>query len=107
MSKVTFHQPNGSAQTLEIDDGVSVMRAAVLGGVAGIIGECGGQAMCATCHVYVRGSQYALPSLSEDEDEMLDCAVAPRDPDRSRLGCQLVLHDGGSDLEVEVPAGQV
>ncbi|WP_442800067.1 hypothetical protein [Nocardia sp. NBC_01730] len=30
------------------------MHAAVHNGVTGIVGECGGQAMCATCHVLVR-----------------------------------------------------
>ena len=107
MPRIVFVAHDGVTRTVEEADGVSVMQAALNADITGIVGECGGSMMCATCHVYVRGSQYALPSLSEDEDEMLDCAVAPRDPDRSRLGCQLVLHDGGSDLEVEVPAGQV
>jgi 2Fe-2S ferredoxin len=60
--------------------------------------------MCATCHVYVRDEFLDdLPEMSEDEDEMLDEAAAPRDPVHSRLGCQLHLQDALSTLEVDVP----
>jgi len=73
MPTVTYTQPNGTQQTLQVEEGTTLMRAAVSNGIDGIIGECGGQAMCATCHVYVR-PEYAeaLPEISDDEDEMLD-----------------------------------
>ncbi|WP_033290722.1 2Fe-2S iron-sulfur cluster-binding protein [Amycolatopsis jejuensis] len=106
MPKVTFHRDGAPAETVAAEPGTSVMRAAVRIGVPGIIGECGGQAMCATCHVYVREPYLdALPGLSEDEDAMLDFTVAPRDPRRSRLGCQLPLGGALEELEVDVPAG--
>ncbi|WP_285485923.1 2Fe-2S iron-sulfur cluster-binding protein [Amycolatopsis taiwanensis] len=108
MSKVTFHHDGGLAEVVEAEPGISLMRAAVHNGVRGIIGECGGQAMCATCHVYVREPHLdALPGMSEDEDEMLDCTVAPRDDRRSRLGCQIALGGDLDEIEVDVPAGQV
>jgi 2Fe-2S ferredoxin len=108
MSKATFHHDGAEADVLEVEAGVSLMRAAVRGGVPGIVGECGGQAMCATCHVYVREPYLdALPEMSDDEDEMLDCAVAPRDDRRSRLGCQIVLGGDLEKIEVDVPASQV
>jgi 2Fe-2S ferredoxin len=63
--------------------------------------------MCATCHVYVRpDSLDGLPEISDDEDEMLECTAAPRDSERSRLGCQISCGERSS-LVVEVPAGQV
>ena len=46
-------QPDGTTRTIEVAAGTSVMQAAVGAGVRGIVGECGGSAMCATCHVYV------------------------------------------------------
>src|SRR3954453_1171879 len=97
MPQVTFHHDGGSADVLDVAAGTSLMRAAVREEVRGIVGECGGQAMCATCHVYVR-RQYldVLPEMSEDEDEMLEDTVASRDVRRSRLGCQVVV---GGDLE--------
>ncbi|WP_448620375.1 2Fe-2S iron-sulfur cluster-binding protein [Geodermatophilus sp. URMC 65] len=108
MPKVTFHHDGGNADVLDVEPGTSLMRAAVRNGVRGIVGECGGQAMCATCHVYVRDRYLdALPDISEDEEEMLDCTTAPRDADRSRLGCQVVVGADLDAIEVDVPASQV
>ncbi|NKX53202.1 2Fe-2S iron-sulfur cluster-binding protein [Arthrobacter mobilis] len=107
MAKISFHHGDGSTDVLEVEPGTSVMRAAVTNGVSGIVGECGGQAMCATCHVYVRQEYLdALPPVGDDEDEMLDCTVDER-TDRSRLGCQVKVGDGLEAIEVDVPESQV
>ena len=53
MPKVTYVHPDGAREVLDIPLGTSVMRAAILNGVDGIVAECGGEIMCATCHVYV------------------------------------------------------
>lgn len=108
MPKITYHHPDGNVDVIDADPGTSVMRAAVTNGVAGIIGECGGQAMCATCHVYVRPEYLdGLPEMGDDEDEMLDCTVGPRDDERSRLSCQLTVGEAFEELEVDVPDSQV
>ncbi|HLU54148.1 MAG TPA: 2Fe-2S iron-sulfur cluster-binding protein [Pseudonocardia sp.] len=112
MPKVIFHREDGSSDVVAVEAGSNVMRAAVQNGVAGIVGECGGQAMCATCHVYVREPYLdALPEIDEDEEEMLECTAAERDPRRSRLGCQLALGDAASggleEVEVDVPETQI
>ncbi|WP_037354629.1 2Fe-2S iron-sulfur cluster-binding protein [Amycolatopsis orientalis] len=107
MPKVTFHY-DGAASTVVAKDGSNVMRAAVENGVDGIVGECGGQAMCATCHVYVRAPYLSvLPPLSEEEDEMLECTAAERDGERSRLGCQLTLGGALEEIEVDLPETQI
>lgn len=107
MPTITYVQPDGAERVLDVEPTTSVMRAAVTAGVPGIVGECGGQAMCATCHVLVRPDALdALPAMGEDEDEMLECTSTPRDQARSRLGCQISC--GALDaLVVDVPAGQV
>ena len=107
MPTITYVQPDGTETVLDVEPATSVMRAAVTAGIAGIVGECGGQAMCATCHVLVRPEYLdSLPGLSEDEDEMLDCTATARDDARSRLGCQISC--GAEDaLVVDVPSGQV
>ncbi len=87
MPSIVFEQPDGSRRTVDAPSGTSVMKAAVATGVPGILAECGGQAMCATCHVYIQGDP-VLPAVSDEEDEMLDCASAPRLAS-SRLSCQL------------------
>src|SRR3954451_5732425 len=43
MPTVTFHHGAGSSDVLDVEDGTSLMRAAVHHGVRGIVGECGGQ----------------------------------------------------------------
>lgn len=107
MAEVIFHHSGRPDDVVSVADGTTVMRAAVGANVAGIIGECGGQAMCATCHVYV-ADEYLdrLPPIQEDEDEMLDETVEPRDPERSRLGCQIRLEGPLERLEVEVPGSR-
>ncbi|MEI4271198.1 2Fe-2S iron-sulfur cluster-binding protein [Klenkia sp. LSe6-5] len=108
MPTVTYHHDSGEPDVVDVDAGTSLMHAAVRHGVRGIVGECGGQAMCATCHVYVREPWLGvLPDVGEDEDEMLDCTTAPRDDDRSRLSCQLLAGPDLDGVEVDVPASQV
>lgn len=108
MPKIIFHRVGGETDIVEADEGVNVMRAAVENGVNGIVGECGGQAMCATCHVFVREPYLAkLPPIRDDEEEMLECTASPRDALRSRLGCQLTLDADLDEVEVDVPEFQV
>jgi 2Fe-2S ferredoxin len=108
MAKIRFHHSNGNTDVLEVPDGTSLMRAAVSNGVDGIIGECGGQAMCATCHVLVHDEYLGhLPSISEDEDEMLDCTATERDSERSRLGCQIEAGGQLDEIAVDLPESQV
>ena len=107
MAKVSFYQNNGSVDVVDVEPSVTIMRAAVLNGVPGIVGECGGQAMCATCHVYVREEYLdGLPAISEDEEEMLECTAEPRDATRSRLGCQLKAGEAFEEIDVDVPRSQ-
>ena len=107
MPTITYVQPSGEETTLDVEQETTLMRAAVSNGVEGIVGECGGQAMCATCHVYVNPEDAAsLPELSEDEDEMLDCTTAER-TEHSRLGCQVSLGGALQSIRVAVPSEQV
>lgn len=108
MSEITFVGGGGKTTTVEAKTGVSIMKAAVANSVPGIIGECGGQAMCATCHVYVRDEFLdALPPISDDEEEMLEEATAPRDEERSRLGCQLRAGTDFDCIVVDIPGSQI
>lgn len=104
MSKITYHHSDGRISTVEVPEGTSVMRAALMNSVQGIIGECGGQVMCATCHVYVRGGQ-ELAEMTEDEDEMLECTSEDR-RSNSRLACKLVAGRDFDELEVDLPTTQ-
>lgn len=107
MPRVTFEHPDGQRQTVDADPGDSVMRIATSNLVKGIIGECGGELICATCHVFVDPSWLrSLPPMSEIEREMLE--VASEEPTAySRLSCQIVLTDALDGLTVRIPDTQL
>lgn len=106
MPRVTYTSQDAKTTTLDIAVGTSVMQAAVFNGVDGIVAECGGSCMCATCHVYVREDQLALcPPLEGDEDAMLEGTASARLPN-SRLSCQLVVSEQMDGLVVTLPETQ-
>src|SRR5271155_939161 len=107
MPRVTYISQDEKAATLDIAVGTSVMQAAVFNGVDGIVAECGGSCMCATCHVYVREDQLAMtPPMQPDEDAMLDGTASPRRPN-SRLSCQLLMSPEMDGLVVTLPETQI
>jgi 2Fe-2S ferredoxin len=106
MPLVNLITSDGLATELDVPIGVSVMQAAVSAGVSGIVGECGGSAMCATCHVYVDGSfADQLPVVSPVESEMLDCTASERLP-ASRLSCQIKMTAALDGMTVRLPERQ-
>ncbi|OYD70991.1 2Fe-2S iron-sulfur cluster-binding protein [Rhodococcus sp. OK302] len=107
MPKITYIVDGQTAVTVDAAVGNSVMQVAVRNDVGSIVGECGGNAMCATCHVYVEeGPVDSLPAVSAAESEMLDCTLSPRESN-SRLSCQLPVTDLYDGLVVRVAQEQV
>ena len=103
---VTYVSPGGDREDVEDTAGTTVKDAAIEHGVDGIVAECGGNAMCATCHVYVDEAWAgALPERTEVEDELLDSTASPR-RDTSRLSCQLRMSDELDGLVVALPEQQ-
>lgn len=106
MTTITFIHPDSSAQSVDAEDGDSLMRAALTHGVDGIVAECGGNAVCATCHVYVdEGWLGKLEPVGEDEDALLDGTADERLPN-SRLSCQINISPALEGLVVRLPARQ-
>ncbi len=107
MPTVTFIAQDGTTTTAQEPDGTSVMRAGQNAGLSGIIAECGGSMMCATCHVYVAEPWAGrLPEMTATESEMLTMTVSERRPS-SRLSCQIVLCDALDGIVVALPDRQV
>ncbi|KRR20649.1 ferredoxin [Bradyrhizobium lablabi] len=106
MPSITFVHPDGRAQRVEASNGESAMQAATRQDVSGILAECGGNAMCATCHVYVDENWLArLPAIGDDEDALLDGAAAERQAN-SRLSCQIKLGAELDGLVLRLPERQ-
>jgi 2Fe-2S ferredoxin len=107
MPKVTYIHPDGGRDVLDVPVGTSIMQAAIANCIDGIVAECGGSMMCATCHVYVDPGQLdRLPPMSSIESDMLDQTACERRPN-SRLSCQLVATPEFEGLQVQLPDAQI
>jgi 2Fe-2S ferredoxin len=107
MPRVTYQPHAGAAVEVQAPVGASARDVALAHGIAGIVGECGGQLMCASCHVYVDEAYLELlPALSEEEDEMLNSTADERLPS-SRLSCQITLGEELDGLILRLPAEQL
>jgi 2Fe-2S ferredoxin len=105
MVSVTYIEHNGTPHTVDVSEGLNVMKAAVDNGIPGIDGDCGGACACATCHVYVAEPWARLTGeASPDEKEMLECAIDLKDT--SRLGCQITLTEALNGIVVHMPRAQ-
>lgn len=107
MPSITFVAHDGTRRTVTEAAGVSVMQAAQNAGLAGIVAECGGSMMCATCHVYVQEPWgQKLAEMTATEHEMLTMTASERKPS-SRLSCQIVMSDALDGIVVELPETQI
>jgi 2Fe-2S ferredoxin len=106
VTKVIYVNGAGVQHVVDAADGESIMSAAVKNGVAGIIGECGGNASCGTCHVWVQDDFRALVGEPNDmEEDLLELGVSDR-RENSRLSCQITCTPALDGLTVEVPPEQ-
>lgn len=106
MIRIHIIHPDDSTQTIEANEGKSLMQAAVDANIEGIDADCGGSLTCATCHVVVDPDwQSRLSPASKDELGLLDFTAAPRESG-SRLSCQIVLTQSLDGLTVKLPISQ-
>lgn len=90
MPKLTVVLRDGTEQSIEAEDGLSVMEAIRDNGVDELLALCGGCCSCATCHVFIDESfADKLPNMTEDEDDLLDSSDHRQA--NSRLSCQIPL----------------
>ena len=105
MAKITYVTHNNEIQTVEVQNGLTVMEGAVQNDITGIDADCGGGMACATCHVYVKEDWLdKLPKKEDGEEDMLDMAFEPKK--NSRLSCQLIVSDDLEGLTVNIPSKQ-
>jgi ferredoxin, 2Fe-2S len=106
MVQVTFIEADGTRRIVEAKRDDTLMQAAYRANVRGIIAECGGSAMCATCHCYVLETPGGtLPAPKNDEIDTIEFnASEPRDD--SRLTCQIAVTDALEGAVLQVATGR-
>ena len=105
MSTVNFVEPDGTKKVVVVEDGTSLMQAAVENDVIGIMGDCGGACSCATCHCFIEDGFFdKLEEPDPVEKSMLEFAADPQA--NSRLGCQVFMSDELDGIVVKLPESQ-
>ena len=107
MVRVTYITADGEKTTVDGEEGDTVMRVAIANGIDGIVGECGGSMMCATCHCYIDDGWTEKSGPRQDgEEDLLECATSEV-RENSRLSCQIRLTSDLDGLVVHLPEDQI
>ncbi len=103
---LNYQLSDGTVRTVDARVGDTVMDTAIENDIDEVVAECGGNLICATCHVYLDEATAALfDEPDEAELEMLEGAAAAR-REYSRLACQLVISKELNDHTIETPERQ-
>ena len=103
MAKLIVVTRDGTEHEIEGDTSLTVMENIRDAGFDELLALCGGCCSCATCHVHIEGGdRSAMPTMSEDENDLLD-STTDRD-DNSRLSCQIPFSDALDGLRVRIAA---
>ena len=106
MGSITFIEHDGTEHVADIEEGKSLMQAAMDNGVPGIDADCGGSCACGTCHVIVETQWFdKTGTADETEQQMLD--LTPEKAETSRLSCQVELSEAMDGMVVRLPEFQM
>jgi 2Fe-2S ferredoxin len=90
MINVIFIEADGTERHISAKEGEPLMFPARNAGVRGIVAECGGSAMCATCHCHVVSApEGSLAPMRQDEADTIEFNANDPRPE-SRLTCQII-----------------
>jgi ferredoxin len=101
MAKLNIKKLNGEIVSSEVEQtpGQTLMELLIYGDY-GILGACGGMALCGTCHIQIIEGGQKLPAPSLEEREMLE--LLPNVTPASRLSCQINLTDDIDSLYFKI-----
>lgn len=106
MSKVTYIDKNEQQYVVEVKNGTNLMQAALDNSVPGILGDCGGAAACATCHVFVDQDWTERAGGASDIEADLIEGLLEIKPS-SRLACQIIMSDKLNGIVLHLPEQQI
>jgi ferredoxin, 2Fe-2S len=88
MPTINVIKRDGSATSIEAQQGLSLMEVIRDAGFDELLALCGGCNSCATCHVHIDDASLAkLAEMSVDENDLLDSSE--HRSAKSRLSCQV------------------
>jgi len=106
MVTLIFQQPDGTQQSVQAPEGLSIMEAAIKHNINGIEADCGGGCSCATCHVYIDTALQEITGTARPaEEDMLDFAFDVRP--QSRLSCQVRITAAMENIVIQIPDKQI
>lgn len=101
MAKITFITPDGTRHEIAGEPGTTLLEAAKKHDLP-LLGTCGGNRICGTCHLIVKGEDFSRvgPPCSEEMDVL---EWIPTFCGTSRLGCQIQIRPTLDGIEVRIP----
>jgi 2Fe-2S ferredoxin len=106
MPVAVFVTSEGQEHPIDVPVGWSLMEGAREQGIPGIVAECGGGAICGTCHVRVDANWYGqLGPAQMTEIALLE--IVPERSETSRLACQVVMSESLDGIRIQVPSEQL
>ncbi|MCY4426375.1 MAG: 2Fe-2S iron-sulfur cluster-binding protein [Halieaceae bacterium] len=106
MVKMKYIEFSGAEHVVEVKPGTSLMEAARMNNVPGILADCGGACACATCHVMVEPEwRDRIPAISDEEEVMLEFGLEER-TEGSRLSCQIPATEELNLIVLRLPESQ-
>ena len=105
MTTIIFVEASGREIEADVDGETTLMELAVKHQIEGILAECGGACVCATCHCYVDGDYSdTIGEPGPIESMMLDAVLNLTES--SRLACQIDLRGDLDGLVVTIPPAE-
>lgn len=87
-----------AGKTIDVAEGTSLL-AAILAADVAFVSDCGGNAECGKCHIFVHEGRKGLSKTTRAENEKLDTIVGVGS--KSRLACQAKVL-GTENIKVEL-----
>lgn len=105
MPLINYIDYEGNAFEADVVVGQTAMEGAVNRGIDGIIAECAGSCVCATCHVIVDDAWVAKTGEASEDEKMMLEAASERE-ENSRLSCQITITEEMDGLILKMPSSQ-
>ena len=94
--------PDGAEHDVSAQPDRSLLQIVDDARLDGLVAECGGSCVCATCHCIVHEDDLSrVAPAGDDENQMLDFTATDREPG-SRLACQLKIDASHEGLRVRI-----